>query len=443
MNSPASSPEIEDRVVRKLQWRILPFVMLLYFVSYLDRVNVGFAAFTMNKALGLTPEMFGFGGGIFFAGYFLFEVPSNLILYRVGARRWIARVLISWGLVSSGCAFAVGPYSFYTLRFLLGAAEAGFFPGIVYYLSLWFPARRRAMAIAAFMTAAPLSIALGSPISGALMELPRMARLANWQWLFIVEAIPAVALGFVTLKALASTPEEAKWLKPEERAWLKSELQAESIEPGARSGHGREAWRALFNPRVLALAVVYGGTSAGMYAVAFWAPLLLGQLGLSPLMVGWLNAVPGAAAIAVMVVWARHSDLTLERTWHVVLPCLAGCAGFVWGGAAHAAVAVVLALTLMYIGVNASKPTMWPMPNLFLSGAGAAAGIAWINSVGNLGGFIGPFAVGWLKQRSGSYTAGLDAVAAMIAVSAGVMLLISRQVEHGVGKAQVEEKDPA
>ena len=275
------------------------------------------------------------------------------------------------------------------------------------------------------------------------MELPRIAGLANWQWLFIFEALPAVVLGFVTLKALASTPEEARWLKPEERAWLTAELQAEYMEPGARSGHGREAWRALFNPRVLALAVVYGGTSAGMYAVGFWAPLLLGQLGFSPLTVGWLIAVPGIAAIAAMIVWARHSDLTLERTWHVVIPCLAGCVGFVWGGAAHAAVAVVLALTLMYIGVNASKPPMWPMPNLFLSGAGAAAGIAWINSVGNLGGFFGPFAVGWFKQRSGSYAPGMDAVAAMIAISAGVMLLLSRRLEHGFGKAQAEEKGPA
>ena len=414
--------------------------MLLYFVSFLDRVNVGFAALAMNKALGLTPEMFGFGGGIFFAGYFIFEVPSNLILYRVGARRWIARVLISWGLVSAACAFAVGPYSFYTMRFLLGAAEAGFFPGIIYYLSLWFPARHRAVAIAAFMTAAPLSTALGSPISGALMELPRIAGLDNWQWLFIFEALPAVVLGFVTLKALASTPEEARWLNPDERAWLNAELQAEYTETGARSGHGRDAWRALFNPRVLALAVVYGGTSAGMYAVSFWAPLLLGQLGFSPLTVGWLNGAPGIVAIAAMIVWARHSDLTLERTWHVVLPCLAGCVGFVWGGAAHAALAVVLALTLMYIGVNASKPPMWPMPNLFLSGAGAAAGIAWINSVGNLGGFFGPFAVGWLKQRSGSYAAGLDAVAGMIAVSAGAMLILSRHIERGSRNRVTEER---
>ena len=443
MSATAASPELEGRVVRKLRWRILPFVMLLYFVSFLDRVNVGFAAFTMNKALGLTPEMFGFGGGIFFAGYFLFEVPSNLILYRVGARRWIARVMISWGLVSAACAFAVGPHSFYALRFLLGAAEAGFFPGVIYYLSLWFPARHRAVAIAAFMTAAPLSTALGSPISGALMELPHFAGLANWQWLFIFEALPAVVLGFVVLKALASTPEEARWLKPEERAWLETELRSEATEPGARSGHGREAWRVLLNPRVLALAVVYGGTSAGMYAVGFWAPLLLGQLGFSPLMVGWLNGAPGIVAIVVMVVWARHSDITLERTWHVVLPCVAGCIGFVWGGVTHAAVAVVAALTLMNIGVNAAKAPMWPIPNLFLSGAGAAAGIAWINSVGNLGGFIGPFAVGWFKQRSGSYAAGMDAVAVMIAVSAGVMLMMSRRLEHGVGRAQVEERDPA
>jgi MFS transporter, ACS family, tartrate transporter len=420
-------PDLEARVVGKLRRRILPFVMLLYFVSFLDRVNVGFAAFTMNKAIGLTPAMFGLGGGIFFLGYFLFEVPSNLILYRVGARLWIARVMVTWGIVSAASAFVTGPHSFYVLRFLLGVAEAGFFPGIILYLSLWFPARHRAVAAAAFMAAAPLSTAIGSPISGALMELPTMLGLSNWQWLYILEALPAIVLGFVVLKVLTDTPGEANWLEPEERDWLVSTLHAERATSSAQAGHTSGVWAALRDPRVLALSLIYLGTSAGLYTLGLWSPLILRQFGFSPLTTGWINALPSIVAIAAMIAWARHSDRTLERTWHVVIPCVVACLGLVWAGATQTAVGVILALVLVNTGISAAKAPLWTMPTMFLSGASAAAGIALINSLGNLGGFIGPFMIGWMKSRWGSYAGGLYVVGGMLAVSAVMMLALSLQ----------------
>jgi ACS family tartrate transporter-like MFS transporter len=419
--------DLEARVVGKLRRRILPFVMLLYFVSFLDRVNVGFAAFTMNKAIGLTPAMFGLGGGIFFLGYFLFEVPSNLILYRVGARLWIARVMVTWGIVSAASAFVTGPHSFYILRFLLGVAEAGFFPGIILYLSLWFPARHRAVATAAFMAAAPLSTAIGSPISGALMELPTFLGLSNWQWLYILEALPAVVLGFLVLKVLTDNPGKANWLDPEERDWLVSTLHAERATSTVQAGHTSGVWAVLRDPRVLTLSLIYLGTSAGLYTLGLWSPLILREFGFSPLTTGWINAVPGIVAIAAMIAWARHSDRTLERTWHVVIPCVVACLGFVWAGATQTAVGIILALLLVNAGINAAKAPLWAMPTVFLSGASAAAGIALINSLGNLGGFIGPFMIGWLKDKWGSYAGGLYVVAAMLALSAVMMLVLSLQ----------------
>ncbi len=418
--------ELEARVGRKIALRILPFVMLLYFVSFLDRVNAGFAALSMNREIGLTPAAFGFGGGIFFLGYVLFEVPSNLILHRVGARVWIARILMSWGLVSAASALARGPVSFCVLRFLLGSAEAGFFPGIILYLSLWFPARQRAAAVAVFMAAAPLSTAIGSPISGALMELPRFAGLDNWQLLYIVEALPAILLGFVVLKALTDRPEQARWLSAEERDWLTATLRAEESARSGRPGHTADLRRAMLDPRILVLSLVYVGSSASIYALGLWTPLMLGQFGFSPLETGWISAAPGAAAVLLMIWWARRSDRSGERHWHVVLPSLAASLGFLWAGEAQAAIGLLLALLLANAGLNAAKPPLWAIPSAFLSGAGAAAGIAVINSIGNLGGFAGPFLIGWLKGRSGGYRPGLDAVGALLGLSALLVLVLLR-----------------
>lgn len=420
-------PDLEARVTRKLQARILPFVMLLYFVSFLDRLNVGFAAFSMNKAIGLTPQIFGLGSGLFFIGYLTVQVPSNLLLLRTGARRWIACVVVVWGFVSFASAFVVGPYSFCAMRFLLGVAESGFFPGIIFYLSLWFPERQRAMAIAAFMAAAPLSSAIGSPISGALMELPRVAGLANWQWLYIIESLPAILLGSLTLKVLIDTPEQATWLEDEERNWLRKTLAAERVGLHGEESSMAAAWAVLRNPHVLALALVYLGTSAGLYSVGFWSPLLIKQYGHSPLIVGWLNALPNVVAVVGMVLWARHSDARQERIWHVALPCFLGGIGLVWAGYAQATTAVVLALVAASFGVNGTKGPIWAVPSEFLSGARAAVGIGMINAIGNLGGFVGPYLIGWIKGRWGSYTGGLNAVGAVMVLSGVLMLAIGRR----------------
>ncbi|MFJ3047686.1 MFS transporter [Herbaspirillum chlorophenolicum] len=428
--------DIEARVSRKLMWRIIPFVMLLYFISFLDRVNVGFAAITMNKALGLSPTAFGLGGGLFFIGYFLFEVPSNLILHKVGARIWIARVMVTWGLISAISAFAVGPNSFYVLRFLLGVAEAGFFPGIILYLSLWFPAKQRAVAAAWFMAAAPISVALGSPLSGAIMQMPSVFGLADWQMLYIIEAAPAVILGFVVLKFLTDRPEQAEWLADDEREWLVARLKSEADAKKGGHGHTASAWRALKDMRVLTLALIYFGTSAGLYTLGLWAPLMIREFGFTPFQTGLLTGVPSVVAVVAMVLWARHSDRRGERTWHVVIPCVLACVGFLLAGNATTALFVVLSLVVVNVGISSAKAPLWAMPSTFLSGAGAAAGIAMINSLGNLGGFVGPFAIGWLKSVTGGYTAGLYVVAGTLAISAIVTLMLSRQTRLHAGVAK-------
>jgi ACS family tartrate transporter-like MFS transporter len=416
--------ELETRVLRKVTYRIVPFIMLLYFIAFIDRVNIGFASLTMNRDLGFSPAVFGFGAGIFFLGYFLFEVPSNLILHKVGARIWIARVMITWGLVSAAMAFIQGSTSFYTLRFLLGAAEAGFFPGIILYLSYWFPARKRAAVTALFMAAAPLSTALGSPVSGALLEMHGILGLAGWQWMFLIEALPAVILGVVVLFYMTDRPEKAKWLTDDERTWLVNEMKAEQAAKSGTASHS--IWRGLADPKVLALSLVYFGTSAGLYTLGIWAPQIIKEFGLTSLQVGFLNAIPATLAVVAMVLWARHSDHTGERKWHVVGACLLASAGLVLAGFSTTVVAVLVALTLVNIGISSSKPPLWSMPTMFLSGSAAAAGIATINSIGNLGGFVGPAMIGWIKDQTGSFTGGLYFVASLLVLSAVLTLVVAR-----------------
>lgn len=427
------SAELETRVLRKITMRIVPFVMVLYFVAFIDRVNIGFAALTMNKDLGFSPTVFGFGAGIFFLGYFLFEVPSNLVLDKVGARIWIARVMITWGLISGAMAFVQGPNSFYTLRFLLGAAEAGFFPGIILYLSYWFPARQRAAVTAIFMAAAPLSTVLGSPVSGALLEMHGLLGLSGWQWMFIVEAVPALILGVVVLFYMTDRPEKAKWLSDDERNWLMTTMNAESAKKAGTASHS--VWRGLADLRVIALALVYFGTSAGLYTLGIWAPQIIKEFGLSSLQVGFLNALPGIAAVIAMVLWARHSDRTGERTWHVVGACIIASIGLVLAGFAGTVVAVLLALSLVNVGISSAKPPLWSMPTMFLSGSAAAAGIATINSIGNLGGFVGPAMIGWIKDLTGSFQGGLFFVAALLVLSAILTLVLARSQRTSAASA--------
>ncbi|QCR38430.1 MFS transporter [Nissabacter sp. SGAir0207] len=417
--------DLEKRVMRKVTLRIVPFIMLLYFIAFLDRVNIGFAALTMNQDLGFSPTVFGLGAGIFFLGYFLFEVPSNLILHKVGARIWIARVMITWGLVSGCMAFVQGTTSFYILRFLLGVAEAGFFPGIILYLSYWFPAARRAQVTAIFMAAAPLSTALGSPLSGALLQLDGWLGHAGWQWMFVIEAIPALVLGVVVLFFLTDRPEKARWLTEEERNWLHNTMQAEEQARAVGNSHS-SAWRGLADRRVLALALVYFGTSAGLYTLGIWSPQIIHAFGASSLEIGFLNALPAVFGILAMILWARHSDRTNERSWHVIGACLLAAAGLVLAGNVTTMLPVILALTLVTVGISASKPPLWSMPTLFLSGPAAAAGIATINSIGNLGGFVGPMMIGVIREKTGSYTGGLYFVAGLLAFSAVLVLVLSR-----------------
>jgi MFS transporter, ACS family, tartrate transporter len=427
------SAELETRVLRKVTMRIVPFVMLLYFIAFIDRVNIGFAALTMNKDLGFSPSVFGVGAGIFFFGYFLFEVPSNLVLDKVGARIWIARVMITWGLISAAMAFVKSANSFYALRFLLGAAEAGFFPGIILYLGYWFPARQRAAVTAIFMAAAPLSTVLGSPVSGALLEMHGLLGLSGWQWMFIVEAIPAVLLGVVVLFYMTDRPEQAKWLRDDERSWLVSAMNTEAAKKSGTASHS--VWRGLADLRVIALSLVYFGTSAGLYTLGIWAPQIIKEFGLSSLQIGFLNALPGIVAIVVMVLWARHSDRTGERTWHVVGACVLAAAGLMLAGFAGTVVSVLLALTLVNIGISSAKPPLWSMPTMFLSGSAAAAGIATINSIGNLGGFVGPAVIGWIKDLTGSFQGGLYFVAGLLVLSAVLTLVLSRSQRNSAAAA--------
>lgn len=414
----------EQVTMRKVAWRLVPFICLLYFVAFIDRVNIGFAALTMNRDLGFSASVFGFGAGVFFFGYFLFEVPSNYVLDKVGARLWIARVMITWGMLSGAFAFIQGETSFYVLRFLLGAAEAGFFPGIILYLTYWFPARYRAGVVSLFMAAAPISVLLGSPLSSALLEMEGLLGLHGWQWMFVVEAVPAVILGVVVLFYMTERPEQATWLADDQRAWLVAEMNAERAGKQVHARHGLLA--GITDIRVLALALIYFGTSAGLYTLGIWAPQIIKSFGLSTLAVGFLNAVPPTIAVIAMVLWARHSDRTGERTWHVVVACLAAAAGLMLAGAAASTFAVVAALSLVNVGIASAKPPLWAMPTMFLSGSAAAVGIATINAIGNLGGFVGPWAIGWIKDRTGSFTGGLIFVAALLVLSAILTLVVAR-----------------
>ena len=416
---------LEKATMRRVAWRLVPFICLLYFIAFIDRVNIGFAALTMNKDLGFTSAVFGFGAGVFFFGYFLFEVPSNIILDKVGARLWIARVMITWGILSFCFAFIAGETSFYVLRFLLGAAEAGFFPGIILYLSYWFPLRYRAAVVSLFMAAAPISVLIGSPLSSALLEMEGILGFHGWQWLFIIEAVPAVILGVVVLFYMTDRPEQAKWLPDDQKAWLVVEMDGEHArKQQTHAKHGLIG--GITDIRVLALALIYFGTSAGLYTLGIWAPQIIRSFGLSNMAVGFLNGVPPTLAIVAMILWARHSDKTGERTWHVVIACLVASVGLMLAGGATSAVAVIAALSLVNIGISSAKPPLWTMPTTFLSGSAAAVGIATINSIGNLGGFVGPWAIGWIKDRTGSFTGGLMFVAGLLVLSAILTLAVAR-----------------
>nr|WP_294525063.1 MFS transporter [uncultured Rhodopila sp.] len=413
---------IEQRTIAKVSRRLVPFLMLCYFVAYLDRVNVGFAALTMNKALGISATAYGFGAGIFFFSYFIFEVPSNLALERFGARKWIARIMLSWGILSGAMALVTGEYSFYLVRVLLGAAEAGFFPGIIFYLTLWFPGTYRARIVGWFMAAIPLSSVLGFPVSGLILNLDGVYGLAGWQWLFIIEAAPALILAGVVFFYLTDRPADAKWLEPDERAWLARRLSAEAQQK--EDVHGLSVRQALLNPKVLALALVYFGAVATNYGIAFWLPQIVKGFGLTNVQTGFVSAIPYIVGTIGMVLWSRRSDAKLERKLHAAVPFLIAAVGIAGSTFVDSPVLKMIALSFGAFGVFSVLPVFWTFPTSFLSGAAAAAGIAVINAVGNLAGFFGPFIMGWLKDVTGNFASGLWAISACAVMGMVIVLLL-------------------
>ena len=428
--------DLEARTVARVTKRLVPFLILCYFVAYLDRVNVGFAALTMNKDLGLTAQAYGIGAGIFFLSYFLFEVPSNLFLERFGARKWIARIMFSWGLLSMMTAFipqisaATGQSTttvFYAIRVLLGVAEAGFFPGIIFYLTLWFPAAYRGRIIGYFMAAIPLSSVIGSPISGQLLNLHGWMGLAGWQWLFIIEAAPALLLAVVVFFYLTDRPADAKWLPLDQRAWLAQRLDEEHRQRVAVQHFS--VLEALGNTRVLLLSFVYFGAVAANYSLGFFLPQIVRDFGLSFGWTGVVAAIPYVAGTLGMVYWGRHSDRTGERREHTALAALVAGAGIVASTLVDDPTGKMIALSLAGFGVFAVLPVFWTLPTAFLSGSAAAGGIAIINSIGNLSGFAGPFVMGKMKDATGSYTIGLLAVAGVVFLAMLVVLSLPHEAK--------------
>lgn len=417
-----STASDEHALYRKITWRLIPFLFVCYVLSYLDRVNVGFAKLQMLDDLQMSEAVYGLGAGIFFVGYFLFEVPSNLILHRVGARRWIARIMVSWGALSAATAFVTTPTSFYVIRFLLGVAEAGFFPGVILYLTYWYPAERRGRIIAMFIAAIPISGVIGGPVSGAIMTYAdQLWQLHGWQWMFLLEGLPAVALGVVTWFYLTDRPSEARWLTPAQK-----QAVAHIIETGERDKPDTSVKSGLIGPKVLLLCVVYFLLLMGLYGLGFWLPTILSSAGAkSPLQVGLLTAIPYGFSVVAMIVVSRHSDKVLERRWHLALAAIVGGAGLVGSVLASGnEFLAVAAFCFATMGIMSTLPLFWTLPTAFLGGLAAAAGIAFITSVGNLAGFASSYAIGWLKELTSSTEAGMYLLAGSLGLAAILVLSI-------------------
>lgn len=422
--NPPASPLDGAAIVAKLTLRLVPFLFLLYIVAYLDRINVGFAKLQMSSQLHFSEAVYGLAAGMFFAGYFFFQVPSNLILRRIGARRWICLLMVVWGTISASMMFVTTVRSFYTLRFLLGLAEAGFFPGMIFYLRSWFPASARARTGALFMTAGPLSGVLGGPISGALLSLHRDGGLAGWQWLFLLEGLPAIFLGIVVYFLLEDSPGDARWLSPDERTWLAETLRQEDA---AKTGaHGTAPWWRIFlDVRVWLFALVYFCLNTSSYGIGLWLPSVLKNLSSrGNLEIGILSAIPYLTAAVGMVLAGQHSDRTGERRWHVAVAALVASGALLLAAASTTTAATVAAFSLAVLGINCMLGPFWAMPGTLLTGATASAGIALINSIGNLGGFFGSLILGLAKTSSGNFKGGLSLLAGGMAIGAVLVLLV-------------------
>ena len=419
---------IERRTIRKLRLRLLPFLFLLYVISFVDRINIGFAALTMNKDLAITGQQFGFAAGIFFFGYCLFEVPSNLLLHKVGARIWIARILITWGILAALTGFVHTVHHLYALRFLLGLAEAGYFPGIVLYLTYWFRQREQARSLALFMTALPVTSIVGAPISGLILDHAHWLGLGSWRWLLILEGLPAVFFGVFTYFVLPNRPADAKFLTPEEKEWLSASLLSEEKKKIEQRHYS--VVQALLNPRVVCLGIIELGIVTCSYTLSFWAPQLIKSLSndYSNTTVGMLVMIPYVVGAVVMVLVARSSDRNLERRYHAAIPVMVGGIGLLLIGIVHSPVAIVALLSLLAIGAYGWCAPFFALPCEFLTGSAVAAGVALINSIGNIGGFIGPYGIGVVS----GWTSGMHRAFALLGIpmllSATSLLLLPKRV---------------
>jgi len=421
------------RIFSKCAWRLIPFILVVYFLNYVDRVNVGFAALTMNRDLELSPAAFGFGAGIFFLGYLLFQVPGNVILQRVGARRWIFCIMVVWGFVSAANAFVQGPLGFYSLRFVLGIAEAGFFPGMLLYLTYWFPQAYLARYTASFMTGIPLAFIIGAPVSSLILELDGAAGFHGWQWLFIIEGLPACLLGLVALKLLPDVPSHAPWLTDDEKRTIAGYLAV----PGSQERHS--LWLALRDPRVFALGLVLLGSQFGLYGVQLWMPQIVQGMGYTPLATGFIVALPFMAAMGAMIFWGRSSDVRGERFWHITLAALVAASGFALASLARSDLLVLVGLALGLVGTLSVPGPLFSLPSSFLGGAAAAGAIALINAMGSLGRFLGPTVVGAFRQNSETYVSGMVALAIALALSAAIALTLRRMTQPRMPRTAVPE----
>jgi ACS family tartrate transporter-like MFS transporter len=423
---------IETRTIQKLQIRLIPFLFLLYVVAMIDRINIGFAALTMNRDLGISSQQFGIASGIFFIGYFLFEVPSNLILHKIGARVWIARILLSWGLVASLTGLVQSVHQLYTARVLLGFAEAGYYPGIVLYMTYWFRRREQARVLSLFLTGFAVNSIVGAPISGFILQHVHWLGVASWRWLFILEGIPAIALGFLTYLVLPNRPSEAKFLTGKEKEWLQAELEREEQRKLHQGRHS--ALEGVTNPRVWHLVCIYFGMMIGSYTLSFYAPKLVESLSseYSYSVVGYLVMIPFLAALVGMIFVGRSSDRRMERRYHAAISLLVGGIGFLSLTATHSPSVTIVLLSLLAIGYCSSLSPFWAMPSEFLTGFSAASGIAVINSFGNLGGFVGPYVVGFIKEKTGALYGGLAFAGISMLVAATLVLFLPKTARMAV-----------
>ena len=416
----------DDQVFVKCAWRLIPFLMFLYLLNFLDRVNVGFAALTMNADLNFTPEMYGFGAGILFFSYAFLQLPANLVFERLGARRWVFVMLLVWGMLSASFALVQSATTFYVMRFLLGAAEAGFFPGMIYYLTLWFPQAYRARFIAMFMTAQPFAFIIGGPLSTLILGMDGIAGLHGWQWLFLLEGAPAALMSFAVLQWLPDGPKTAAWLTDDEKAAIASRLAQED------TSERRELWPALVDPRVWVLGLVGFGQNCAAYGVGLWLPQIVQAMGFSTRVTGFVVAAPFVAVMLAMVLWGRSSDTRGERIWHVALPFLLAAAGLITASVVGSDLLVLALITIVVVSLDAGMGVFWTLPSTFLAGSAAAGAIALIRTISALGGFFGPTIVGLLRGGTGDYAAAMAALGSGLGLAALLVL--------GLGKAIASRK---